>query len=179
MKNTLEVRKVSKIYPGRVQTQALSDIDLTVQQGEFIGVMGSSGSGKTTLLNLIATIDVPTAGEILINQKNPHTLKRNQLAYFRRRELGFIFQDFNLLDTLTIAENIVLPLTLDKIRLSEMENRLQQVAEALDIVSLLNKRTYEVSGGQRQRAAIARATIHHYCLQMNLQVHWIQSRRKM
>src|SRR5690625_341170 len=110
----LKVKKISKIYEGKVAYRALSDIDLTVEDNEFVGIMGPSGSGKTTLLNMIATIDEPTTGEILINGENPHHLKKEKLAQFRRRELGFVFQDFNLLHTLTVEENMVLPLTLDR-----------------------------------------------------------------
>jgi putative ABC transport system ATP-binding protein len=156
----LKVQQLSKVYGGKVSYRALSNIDLTIEQGEFVGIMGPSGSGKTTLLNMISTIDSPTSGEVLINGKNPHRLKKNELALFRRRELGFVFQDFNLLDTLTIAENIVLPLTLDGKSVKEMETKLHEVAQKLGIEEILPKRTYEVSGGQRQRAAIARAIIH-------------------
>ena len=156
----LNIIHLNKIYGGKVPYQALSDVNLSIKQREFVGIMGPSGSGKTTLLNLIATIDTPTSGTILINTKNPFTLSKNQLAQFRRRELGFVFQDYNLLNTLTIGENIVLPLTLDKRSIKEMDERLQTVAHQLDIQSLLNKRTYEVSGGQAQRTTIARAIIH-------------------
>lgn len=156
----LEVKKLSKIYGGNVTYRALTDIDFTIRQGEFVGIMGPSGSGKTTLLNMISTIDTPTSGEILVNGINPALLKKKDLALFRRRELGFVFQDFNLLDTLTIGENIILPLTLDGKSVREMEEKLQAVAQKLEIVEILPKRTYEVSGGQRQRAAIARAIIH-------------------
>ncbi|WP_091742341.1 ABC transporter ATP-binding protein [Marininema mesophilum] len=156
----LKVQGLSKLYAGKVSTRALTDIQLSVEQGEFVGIMGPSGSGKTTLLNMVATVDTPTSGEIIINGKNPHTFKKNKLAKFRRRHLGFVFQDFNLLDTLTIAENIVLPLTLDKESVKEMDRKLNAVAEKLGIVEILKKRTYEVSGGQQQRAAIARAVIH-------------------
>ncbi len=156
----LQVKRLSKIYGGKITYRALTDIDFTIRKGEFVGIMGPSGSGKTTLLNMISTIDTPTSGEVLLNGTNPHQLKRNQLALFRRRELGFVFQDFNLLDTLTIGENIVLPLTLDKKSVKEMDEKLNAVAEKLDITDILPKRTYEVSGGQRQRAAIARAIIH-------------------
>ncbi|SMO85478.1 ABC transporter ATP-binding protein [Melghirimyces algeriensis] len=156
----LTVSKLSKTYGGKVPYQALTDIDLSIRTGEFVGIMGPSGSGKTTLLNLVATIDTPTSGEVLLNGENPHHLKRSKLALFRRRHLGFVFQDFNLLNTLTIKENIVLPLTLDKKPLGEMEQKVMHVAKKLDIVKILDKRTYEVSGGQMQRAAIARAIIH-------------------
>ncbi|WP_438434327.1 ABC transporter ATP-binding protein [Gorillibacterium sp. sgz500922] len=155
----LKATSVSKVYPGKVATEALSDIHLSIDPGEFVGIMGPSGSGKTTLLNLVSTIDSPSAGEVLINGKNPHRMKRKELAVFRRTELGFVFQDFNLLDTLTVAENIILPLTLEGKRPAEMEVRLKQAAERLGIEAILNKRPYELSGGQRQRTAIARAII--------------------
>ena len=157
--NVLEIKALSKVYSGKVETQALTDIHLTVQKGEFVGIMGPSGSGKTTLLNMVSTIDEPSSGEVLINGLNPYRMKRKDLALFRRRELGFVFQDFNLLDTLTVAENIVLPLTLDNKPLRQMENLLEQTAERLNITDILNKRVYEISGGQRQRTAIARAMI--------------------
>ncbi|WP_149453162.1 ABC transporter ATP-binding protein [Pasteuria penetrans] len=156
----LETKKLSKVYGQRVTYRALTDINMTANQGEFVGVMGPSGSGKTTLLNLIATIDTPTSGEVLINGCNPHELNKNKLSQFRRRELGFVFQDFNLLDTLTVGENIVLPLMLDKHSVRSMEEKLAIIAKKLDITELLDKRTYEISGGQMQRAAIARAIIH-------------------
>ncbi|MDQ0178568.1 ABC transporter ATP-binding protein [Bacillus chungangensis] len=154
------IRRLDKVYEGKVSYHALSNINLTIDKGEFVGIMGPSGSGKTTLLNLVSTIDSPTAGEVLIDGKNPHRLKKTALAQFRRRELGFVFQDFNLLDTLTIGENIILPLTLDGKSVREMETKLHEVAKKLGIENILNKRTFEVSGGQRQRAAIARAIIH-------------------
>ncbi|WEK55983.1 MAG: ABC transporter ATP-binding protein [Candidatus Cohnella colombiensis] len=156
----LQVHQLNKIYSGKVPWRALTDINLSIQQGEFVGIMGPSGSGKTTLLNLVAAIDTPTSGHILINGKNPHTLKNNELARFRRRELGFVFQDFNLLNTLTVAENIVLPLTLEGERLKVMDDKLAAIAKQLGIESILSKRIYEISGGQAQRCAIARAMIH-------------------
>jgi len=156
----LEVKNLSKIYGGKVTYRALTDIDFTIQKGEFVGIMGPSGSGKTTLLNLIATIDVPTSGEVLLNGKNPHHLNKKELALFRRRELGFVFQDFNLLDTLTLGENIVLPLTLDGEKVPVMEEKLHAVAAKLGIQDILEKYAFEVSGGERQRTAIARAIIH-------------------
>ncbi|UQZ33043.1 bacitracin ABC transporter ATP-binding protein [Paenibacillus sp. PK3_47] len=156
----LEVRQVSKIYEGNVAYRALTDIDLTIAEGEFVGIMGPSGSGKTTLLNLIATVDGPTTGEIIIGGKNIGRLGKNDLAVFRRRELGFVFQDFNLLNTLTVEENIVLPLTLDGTSVRDMKQRAQAVAGKLGISSIMAKRTYEISGGQAQRTAIARAMIH-------------------
>lgn len=156
----LNVKQVSKIYEGKIAYRALTDIDLTIEEGEFVGIMGPSGSGKTTLLNMIATIDEPTTGEILINGNNPHKLKKDALAKFRRRELGFVFQEFNLLHTLTVEENIVLPLTLDGKTVSEMKKKAAEIAEKLGITSIMKKRTYEISGGQAQRAAVARAMIH-------------------
>ncbi|NGP46119.1 ABC transporter ATP-binding protein [Bacillaceae bacterium SIJ1] len=156
----LQVNKVSKIYEGKVSYQALSEIDLDVEHGEFVGVMGPSGSGKTTLLNLIATIDEPTTGEVIIDGEHPHKLSKEKLAKFRRRQLGFVFQDFNLLPTLTVEENIVLPLTLDGVKVKEMQKRARTIAEALGIVDLMDKRIHEISGGQAQRAAIARSMIH-------------------
>ncbi|MDP4096301.1 ABC transporter ATP-binding protein [Paenibacillus sp. P96] len=156
----LNVNQVSKIYEGKVAYRALTDISFTIEDGEFVGIMGPSGSGKTTLLNLIATIDDPTTGEILIDGRNITRLSKHELAQFRRRELGFVFQDFNLLHTLTVEENIVLPLTLDGKGVKEMKVRAQTIAEKLGITAIMNKRTYEISGGQAQRAAIARAMVH-------------------
>ena len=156
----LEVKNVSKIYEGKIAYKALNDINLSIEEGQFVGIMGPSGSGKTTLLNLIATIDEPTTGEILMNGQNPHLLKKEKLAKFRRRELGFVFQDFNLLHTLTVEENIVLPLTLDGVKVKEMKRKAATIAEKLGITEIMNKRTYEISGGQAQRAAVARAMIH-------------------
>jgi len=156
----LEINQVSKVYEGKVPFRALTDINLQVERGEFISIMGPSGSGKTTLLNTISTIDEPTTGEVLIGGESPHKLRHNQLAKFRRRELGFVFQDFNLLHTLTVEENIVLLLTLDNRRVKEMTRKVQDIAETLGIKDILSKRTHEISGGQAQRAAIARAMIH-------------------
>ncbi|MEK5239267.1 ABC transporter ATP-binding protein [Paenibacillus sp. FSL L8-0470] len=156
----LEVRQVSKIYEGNVAYRALTDIDLTIDAGEFVGIMGPSGSGKTTLLNMIATVDGPTTGEIIIDNKDIGKLSKNDLAVFRRRQLGFVFQDFNLLNTLTVEENIVLPLTLDGTQISEMKQKAQTIADKLGITAIMKKRTYEISGGQAQRTAIARAMIH-------------------
>ncbi len=155
----LMVKSLNKTYEGKVKTQALSEINLAIKKGEFVGIMGPSGSGKTTLLNMVSTIDAPSSGEVIIGGTNPYQLKASQLAAFRRRQLGFVFQDFNLLDTLTVAENIVLPLTLDKQSLKLMDAKLKTLAQRLGIQEILNKRTYEISGGQKQRAAIARAMI--------------------
>ncbi|TLS49185.1 ABC transporter ATP-binding protein [Paenibacillus antri] len=157
----LQAERLSKTYGrGAVTYQALENFDLTVEEGEFVGVMGPSGSGKTTLLNLLATIDKPTAGAIRVGGVDPSRMSASELALFRRRKLGFIFQDFNLLDTLTMKENIILPLALDKTKPKEIERRVVELAEMLGIAHTLDKRTYEVSGGQLQRAAIARAFIH-------------------
>lgn len=156
----LKLTKVSKIYEGKVAYRALADIDLDVEDGEFVAIMGPSGSGKTTLLNIVSTNDAPTTGQVEIDGRYPHQLKKNALAAFRRNELGFIFQDFNLLHTLTVQENIILPLTLDGIPAGEMQKKAQQIAKHLGIEGIMNKRTYEISGGQAQRAAIARAMIH-------------------
>jgi putative ABC transport system ATP-binding protein len=156
----LDVVQVSKVYEGKVPYRALSSINLKVDEGEFVGIMGPSGSGKTTLLNVISTIDFPTSGYITIDGENPHLLKQNDLAKFRRRQLGFVFQDFNLLKTLTVEENIVLPMTLDNKPVKEMKERIKKIAESLGIESILPKRIYEISGGQMQRAAVARAIIH-------------------
>lgn len=156
----LQLQNISKVYEGKVPFRALTDINLEVEKGEFVAIMGPSGSGKTTLLNIISTIDSPTTGTVLLDGKNPHQLGKNELTRFRRRELGFVFQDFNLLHTLTVEENIVLPLTLDGVRVKEMKERAEKIAERLGISSILKKRTYEISGGQAQRTAIARAIIH-------------------
>ncbi|QDX95327.1 ABC transporter ATP-binding protein [Brevibacillus laterosporus] len=156
----VKARALSKIYQGKISYEALSNIDLTIQEGEFVGIMGPSGSGKTTLLNMVSTIDSPTSGEVLINNQNPHLLSPDQLALFRRRELGFVFQSFNLLNTLTVKENILLPLTLDGTSLDTMNHKVAAIADKLGITPILNKRTYEISGGQAQRTAIARAMIH-------------------
>lgn len=161
MENTiLHVTNLQKEYSGEITYKALNGIDFQLQQQEFVAVMGPSGSGKTTLLNVISTIDKPTSGEIRINDIKPLLLKGDELALFRRRELGFVFQDFNLLDTLTIGENILLPLTLDGVLVNEQNKKLERVSKILGIEKILNKRTFEVSGGEAQRAAVARALIH-------------------
>ncbi|OEB99844.1 bacitracin ABC transporter ATP-binding protein [Lysinibacillus sphaericus] len=156
----LEIKDVTKVYEGKVTHRALNQLSFEVEQGEFLAVMGPSGSGKTTLLNLISTIDEPTSGEIILDGMNPHKLNATELAYFRRRQLGFVFQDFNLLHMLTVEENIVLPLTLDQQPLEVMEERLAGIVEKLDLTSFLHKRPNEISGGQAQRTAIGRALIH-------------------
>jgi putative ABC transport system ATP-binding protein len=158
--NILEVKELSKIYLGKINYTALENITFNLKEGEFVGIMGSSGSGKTTLLNCISTIDEPLSGEVLINNKNPHKLKEEELAKFRREELGFVFQDFNLVNTLTVKENIILPLVLDNISLKVMEERLDKIIKFLGIETILDKRVFEISGGQAQRVSIARAVIH-------------------
>lgn len=155
----LKVSNLSKVYGSKVVSNALKDISFNIEDGEFVGIMGPSGSGKTTLLNLISTIDKPTSGKISFGDKEPHKLKGDDLALFRRRELGFVFQDYNLLDTLTIGENIALPLTLENVPIKEQNEKLKKVSKILGIEDLLDKRTFEVSGGQAQRTAIARALI--------------------
>lgn len=157
--DTLSARQVTKTYEGKVPHRALRGVDFSVPKGQFVAVMGPSGSGKTTLLNIIATIDRPTTGSVEIEGESPHTLDPEQLALFRRRRIGFVFQDHNLLDTLTIRENILLPLALDGVAPEEMNALMEPIADLLDLRPILEKRTYEVSGGQLQRAAIARAVI--------------------
>ena len=160
MKPILQVQNVQKYY-GQDQsvTKAVNNISFTVAEGEFIGIMGASGSGKTTLLNCIATIDKVTAGTININGKDITRLKEKQLAKFRREELGFIFQDFNLIDTLTVRENIALALTILKTKPSAIQKRVLEVAETLGIEETLDKFPSQISGGQKQRAAGARAIV--------------------
>lgn len=160
MNNVLEARKVKKVYGsrGNVYT-ALNHIDLDIKEGEFVGIMGPSGAGKTTLLNIISTIDRPTEGTVTIDGDNIVKMNETKLSSFRRNKLGFIFQDFNLLDTLTIKENIILPLTLSKVNHKEIHEKLSKVAGVLGIEDILNKYPYEVSGGQKQRTAAARAII--------------------
>ncbi|WP_414841126.1 ABC transporter ATP-binding protein [Enterococcus saccharolyticus] len=156
----LQVEKLHKVYGQNMQYEALKGIDLTVRDGEFVGIMGPSGSGKSTFLNLIATIDQPTSGKILLNGKNPNELDQEKIAQFRRTQLGFVFQAFNLLPTLTVEENIVLPLTLDGEKVAVMKKKVRDIAPRLGIEGLLNKRIAEISGGQAQRVAVARAMVH-------------------
>jgi len=159
----LQAQNLTKIYGGQrsaVTVKALDSFNLTVEKGEFVGIMGPSGSGKTTLLQLLGTIDVPTSGEILVGGQSLAGLKGDQLALFRRRNLGFIFQDFNLLDSLTLKENIMVPLALEGKPAGELEARTQAIAKRLGIAEVLQHYPYQVSGGQKQRAAAARALIH-------------------
>lgn len=158
--NILKINHLQKEYIGNVTHRALSGIDFELDENEFVAVMGPSGSGKTTFLNCISTIDQPTGGSVEINGKDPFQMNDEELAQFRRTELGFVFQDFNLVHTLTVKENILLPLTLESVASREMEERLEKVVHFLGIEKLLDKRTFEISGGQKQRVAIARAVIH-------------------
>lgn len=160
MKKILEVKNIEKYYGNKSNlTKAIDNISFNVNKGEFVGIMGASGSGKTTLLNCISTIDRVTAGHIIINGEDITKLKGNKLNKFRREELGFIFQDFNLLDTLTCYENIALALTIQRVKPQEIDKRIAEIAEKLEIKEILNKYPYQVSGGQKQRVASARAII--------------------
>lgn len=160
MKKILSVEHIEKYYGNRGNiTKAVDDISFEVDEGEFVGVMGPSGSGKTTLLNCISTIDTVTSGHIFINSSDITKLKKNDLSRFRREELGFIFQDFNLLDTLTAYENIAIALTIQKVNPKAIDQRVKEVAKKLDITDVLQKYPYQMSGGQKQRVASARALI--------------------
>lgn len=160
MKNILEVKNIEKYYGNKSNlTKAIDNISFNVELGEFVGIMGASGSGKTTLLNCISTIDKVTSGHILINGEDITKLKGNNLNKFRREELGFIFQDFNLLDTLTAYENIALALTIQKVKPDIIDKKVRGIAKDLNIEEILNKYPYQVSGGQKQRIASARAII--------------------
>ena len=158
----LEVHNLKKIYTTRFggnPVQALSQVSFSVEEGEYVAIMGESGSGKTTLLNILAALDKPTSGEVLLGGRSLSTLKEKELAAFRRENLGFVFQDFNLLDTFSLKDNILLPLVLSGKGHAEMEARLSGLARKLGITELLSKFPYEVSGGQKQRASVARALI--------------------
>ncbi|WP_017416481.1 ABC transporter ATP-binding protein [Clostridium tunisiense] len=160
MENILRVEKIEKYYGNKGNiTKAIDNISFNVDKGEFVGIMGPSGSGKTTLLNCISTIDTVTTGNIIINNKDITTLKSKALEEFRRDELGFIFQDFNLLDTLTAYENIALALTIQKRKPSEIDELIKKVAEKLEILDVLTKYPFQMSGGQKQRVASARALV--------------------
>ena len=158
----LEVNGIQKIYSGRFggnKVEALKNVTFSVEQGEYVAIMGESGSGKTTLLNILAALDKPTAGTVMLEGKALSEIRESQIATFRRDNLGFVFQEFNLLDTFTLEDNIYLPLVLSGIPHAEMQNRLLPIAKQLRIDDILKKYPYEVSGGQKQRAAVARALI--------------------
>ncbi|EPV13719.1 ABC transporter ATP-binding protein [Streptococcus agalactiae] len=158
----LEINHLEKVFRTRFskeETRALQDVDFKVEQGEFIAIMGESGSGKTTLLNILATLEKPTNGQVILNGEDITKIKEAKLASFRLKNLGFVFQDFNLLDTLSVRDNIYLPLVLDRKRYKEMDHRLSELSSHLRIDDLLDKRPFELSGGQKQRVAIARSLI--------------------
>jgi len=160
MNEILKLDNVEKYYGNKANlTKAVDKISFSVEKGEFVGIMGASGSGKTTLLNCISTIDRVTAGHIYVGEKDITTIRGNELNKFRREELGFIFQDFNLLDTLTGYENIALALSIQNVKPKEIDSRIQEVAKRLGIEEVLNKYSYQMSGGQKQRVAAARALI--------------------
>lgn len=158
----LEVTNVKKTYTtrfGGTPVEALKNVSFNVEEGEFVAIMGESGSGKTTLLNILAALDAPTAGSVRIDGMDPNTLREAEIAAFRRDNLGFVFQEFNLLDTFTVEDNIYLPLVLAGKSYEEMHGRIGPIAQRLGITELLKKYPYEISGGQKQRAAAARAMI--------------------
>lgn len=158
----LEVNHLRKIYTTRFggnQVEALHNVTFSVEDGEYVAIMGESGSGKTTLLNILASLDQPTSGDVILNNRKLGDISERELSAFRRDNLGFVFQDFNLLDTFSIQDNIFLPLILAGNTYSEMEKKLQAIAETLKISNIIQKFPYEVSGGQKQRAAVARALI--------------------
>ncbi len=158
----LEVTNLQKVYTTRLggnKVQALKNVNFSVESGEYVAIMGESGSGKTTLLNILAALDQPTGGQVLLNGLSLSGIKEKELAAFRRENLGFVFQDFNLLDNFSLQDNILLPLVLAGMPYDEMESRLMPLVKKLGISLLLNKYPYEVSGGQKQRAAVARALI--------------------
>lgn len=158
----LDVKNVKKIYTTRFggsQVQALSDVTFSIESGEFVAIMGESGSGKTTLLNILASLDKPTGGKVYLKGRDLGSIRDREMAAFRRQNLGFVFQDFNLLDTFSLEDNIYLPLVLAGKKYEEMNRKLEPIAQKLGITELLKKFPYEVSGGQKQRAAVARALI--------------------
>ncbi|HIS46650.1 MAG TPA: ABC transporter ATP-binding protein [Candidatus Scybalocola faecigallinarum] len=160
----LEVHNLEKVYTTRFggnQVRALHNVSLTVEKGEYVAIMGESGSGKTTLLNILATLDKPTHGDVILDGKPVNKIREKDLSAFRRDNLGFVFQDFNLLDTFSLEDNILLPLVLAGQKYSQMSQEIRPLAEKLGIKDLLKKYPYEVSGGQKQRAAVARALITH------------------
>lgn len=160
--SVLEVSNLKKVYTTRFggnQVQALSNVNFTVEEGEYVAIMGESGSGKTTLLNILAALDRPTSGEVIVNGKHFSAVKEKEISAFRREHLGYVFQDFNLLDQFSLKDNILLPLVLANENYKEMERRLEPIVKELGIEELLGKYPYEVSGGQKQRVAVARALI--------------------
>ena len=162
VRSFLEVRHVQKIYTtrfGGTKVQALTDVNFTVEKGEYVAIMGESGSGKTTLLNILAALDKPTGGEVVLDGRPLSTIPEREIAAFRRSQLGFVFQEFNLLDTFSVQDNIFLPLVLAGKAYPEMAARLAPIARQLGIAELLQKFPYELSGGQKQRVAVARALI--------------------
>ena len=162
MTKVVQVDNVTKVYGKRSEKkyEALKGITFDVKQGEFVGIMGASGSGKTTLLNILSTLDQPTSGKVLINGRDITDLNKNQMADFRGQEIGFIFQDFNLLDNLTNRENIALPLSLQNVKSRKIEPKVDKIASRLGIKEILAKYPAEISGGQKQRVAAARALVH-------------------
>ncbi|MBQ4529603.1 MAG: ABC transporter ATP-binding protein [Lachnospiraceae bacterium] len=155
----INIQKIYKTKMGANQVEALSNINFSVETGEYVAIMGESGSGKTTLLNILAALDTPTSGEIYLDGKSFENIKSKERATFRRNNLGFVFQDFNLLDNFSLEDNILLPLVLAGNHYSQMQEKLLPIASSLGIADLLKKYPYEVSGGQKQRAAVARAII--------------------
>ena len=158
----LEVNNLKKVYTTRLggnQVEVLKNLSFSVEEGEYVAIMGESGSGKTTLLNILAALDKPTGGQVILNGKNIVDIREKEISAFRRENLGFVFQDFNLLDNFSLKDNIVLPLVLSGVDYKEMERRITPIAAQLGILDILGKYPYEVSGGQKQRAAVARALI--------------------
>ena len=158
----LEVNNLKKVYTTRLggnQVEALKNLSFSVEEGEYVAIMGESDSGKTTLLNILAALDNPTGGQVILNRKNIEDIREKEISAFRRENLGFVFQDFNLLDNFSLKDNIVLPLVLSGVDYKEMERRITPIAAQLGILDILGKYPYEVSGGQKQRAAVARALI--------------------
>ncbi|HCJ76723.1 ABC transporter ATP-binding protein [Thermoguttaceae bacterium LCP21S3_D4] len=158
----LEVNNLKKVYTTRLggnQVEALKNLSFSVEEGEYVAIMGESGSGKTTLLNILAALDKPTGGQVILNGKNIVDIREKEISAFRRENLGFVFQDFNLLDNFSLKDNIFLPLVLSGVDYKEMERRMTPIAAQLGILDILEKYPYEVSGGQKQRAAVARALI--------------------
>ena len=158
----LTVKHLKKVYTTRFggnKVEALRDVNFSVEEGEYVAIMGESGSGKTTLLNILANLDKPTQGTVFLEDTDCSKIREKDLAAFRRDKLGFVFQEFNLLDTFSVEDNIYLPLVLAQVNYREMEQRLKPIAEKLGIIELLKKYPYEISGGQKQRVAVARALI--------------------